>query len=169
MDGITKIPLAYVIREDRIPKDPVADPATNYSSHAEELIHRAPHYQQPANQGANQGAPVETQTYKDDNVMVFNKLAELLRDKDCWTYMQKAHQTRNGRLAFLSLKEHYLGKNNVDNLATQAERQLESTTYTGEGRRWNFEKYVQTHVDQHQILSDLTRHGYSGIDNRSKV
>ena len=160
--GTTKIPLAWIIRETVVPPPTADDPATNYATHAEELIARAPHHN-----GAD--PPVYTQTYKDDNILVFNKLAAMLRDKDCWTFMQHATRRRDGRAAFLGLKDHYLGKNNVDNQATIAERRLQTTTYTGEGRRWNFEKYVQTHVNQHQILTDLTRHGYAGIDPRSKV
>lgn len=160
--GTTKIPLAYILREEVDPPADNQDPQSNYTDFAEELIARAPHY-------TNVNHTEHTQAYKDDNILVFNKLSEMLRDKDCWTYMQRAHRTRDGRMAFMSLKEHYLGKNNVDNLATQAERKLQSTTYAGEGRRWDFEKFVKTHVDQHQILTDLTRHGYAGIDPRSKV
>ena len=159
--GTTKIPLAYVIREQRVPDTEANDPPANYETYTEELIARAPHYEP--------GTQVLVQTFKDDNVLVFNKLAEIFRDKDCWTYMQSAARRYDGRMAFLNLKNHYLGENNVDNLANAAERQLQKTTYVGEGRRWNFEKYVRTHVDQHQILEDLTRHGYSGIDARSKV
>ena len=163
--GTTKIPLAYIIREEvNVPAE-ADDPEANYTTFTEELIARAPHFE--PTQGNN--APVHTQAYKDDNNLVWNKLAALFRDKDCWTYMRHTSRTRDGRAAFISLKGHYLGKNNVNNLANQAERKLQNTTYTGEGRRWNFEKYVKTHVDQHQILQDLTRHGYSGIDPRSKV
>ena len=139
------------------------DPSTNYANYTEELIARAPHFPPAPNDQEH------TQAYKDDNILVFNKLSALFRDKDCWTYMQHATRQRNGRAAFLGLKDHYLGQNNVDNLANQAERQIQRATYTGEGRRWNFEKYVKTHVDQHQILTDLTKHGYAGIDPRSKV
>ena len=163
--GTTKIPLAYVIREAIDPKADADDPAAGYSNLTDELIARAPHYQAAVGNAAR----AHTQAYKDDNILVYNKLAALLRDKDCWTYMQVAARSRDGRRAFLCLKGHYLGRNNVDNLANQAERKLNSTTYTGEGRRWNFEKYVKTHVEQHQILQDLTRHGYAGIDPRSKV
>ena len=67
------------------------------------------------------------------------------------------------------LFDHYLGPNNTDNLASAAERKLETTTYTREGKHWNFEKYVRLHVEQHSILEGLVEHGYSGIDDRSKV
>ena len=72
-------------------------------------------------------------------------------------------------MAFQGLKNHYLGANNVDNMSSRAEKTLQTTTYTGEKRRWNFEKYVRVHIDQHAILEGLVEHGYSGIDARSKV
>ena len=160
--GTTKIPLAYIIRDEPVPEDDADDPANNYSTIQDELIGRAPHHN-------DADPPVYTQAYKDDNVAVFNKIAELTRDKDCWTYVQQAARARNGRKAFLGLKDHYLGPNNVDNMATTAEKALSDATYSGEHRRWNFEKYVKMHVDQHAILEGLTEHGYAGIDPRSKV
>ena len=159
--GTTKIPLAYIVRENVIPPDHNDDPEGNYTNYTEELIARAPHYV-PGTQNF-------CEAYKTDNALVYNKLATLFREKDCWTYMQQATRRRDGRAAYLGLKNHYLGPNNVDNLANTAERQLKASSYTGEGRRWNFEKYVKVHVDQHQILTDLVRHGYAGIDQRSKV
>ena len=54
-------------------------------------------------------------------------------------------------------------------MAARAEGRLQSTTYSGETKRWNFEKYVGMHVDQHTILQGLTQYGYSEIDPRSKV
>lgn len=159
--GTTKIPLAYIIREDPTVVPPAQDPSADYLTLQDEMIARAPH--------TEGNPPVHTQAYKDDNVAVFQKIAELTREKDCWTYVQKSARTRDGRKAFYGLKDHYLGHNNVDNMASSAETKLKTTTYTGEQRRWNFEKYVRTHVDQHAILEGLTRHGYAGIDPRSKV
>lgn len=164
--GVTKIPLAYVIRDQVEPKAHADDPSTNYSNDTEEMIARAPHFE-PAPVGG--GTPEHTDAYKQDNNTVFDKLAELFREKACWTYMRGASRKRDGRLAYLSLKGHYLGKSNVDNMATAAETQLQNTTYNGDTRRWNFERYVATQVEQHHILTDLTRHGYAGIDPRSKV
>ena len=48
-------------------------------------------------------------------------------------------------------------------------RVLQQTTYQGEKRRWNFEKYSRLHKEQHIILEGLVEFGYSGIDSRSKV
>ena len=69
----------------------------------------------------------------------------------------------------MGLKNHYLGENNVDNMSSRAGAKLKCTSYSGEKRRWNFEKYVKTHVDQDTILTCLVEHGYSGIDDWSNV
>ena len=83
--------------------------------------------------------------------------------------MKPAQRRRDGRRAFLALWDHYLGPNNVDNMASTAERKLSSTTYTGEKKRWNFEKYVKFHMDQHRIIEGLVEHGHAGIDMRTKT
>ena len=62
-----------------------------------------------------------------------------------------------------------MGANTVDIQATKAEVRLNTLTYHGEKKRWNFERYVRETKDQHAILDRLTAHGYAGIDERSKV
>ena len=156
--GETGIPLAYVVREEVAV--PVDDPEGGYPSVQDEMIARAPHLD-----GAGNRLP----TYLADRLRVWELVSELCRDQDCWSYIKPAQRTRDGRLAYWNLFNHYLGPNNVDNMATTAEKRLQVTSYHGEKKRWNFEKYVKTHVDQHAILSSLTEHGYSGIDARSKV
>ena len=111
----------------------------------------------------------QTETFKADNVLVWEKISSFTREEECWTYVKPAQRSRNGRLAFQNLYNHYLGPNNVNNMATEAETRLQSVTYSGEKKRWNFEKYVRTHADQHSILQGLTGHGHAGIDEGSKV
>lgn len=72
-------------------------------------------------------------------------------------------------MAFHSLYQHFLGPNNVDNMATLAEDKLKNTVYNGEQRRWDFEKHVNVHKQQHLIMEGLAEHDYTGIDPRSKV
>jgi hypothetical protein len=76
---------------------------------------------------------------------------------------------RDGRAAFLGLKEHYLGASNVDSMASKAASKLNQSVYQRENRRWTFEKYVRLHVDQHAILEGLKDQNYSGFDERIKV
>lgn len=151
--GETKIPLAYVIR-DTVELPEGDDPSDGYATVQDEMIRRAPH---------------GTQVYQTDNQMVWTIIAQISREHDCWTYVKPAQSTRDGRAAFQSLFNHYLGPNNVDNLSSAAEKRLQTVTYVGEQRRWNFEKYVKVHVDQFTILNGLVEHGYAGIDPRSRV
>ena len=83
--------------------------------------------------------------------------------------MRDAIRTRDGRKVFMGIWNHYLGVNNVDNMSSAAEAKLRNTFYRGEKRRWDFEKYVRVHKDQHTILEGLVEYGYAGIDERSKV
>ena len=137
-----------------------ADPLEGYDSFQEEMIARAPILDPAGNY---------TATFLSDRQRVWEKIAEITRDHDCWTYVRPAQCSRNGRLAYLGLYYHYLSENNVDTMSTRAESRLEKTTYSGEKHNWNFEKYVKVHADQHAILEGLVDYGYAGIDERSKV
>ena len=150
------IPLAYVIRTD---EDPAGDPAAGWTSKADELIGQA-----PIHVGGN---PVPN--FLADNIKVWELLSGLTRKHTCWMYVKPFQRARDGRGAFLALRDHYLGPNNVDNMTSLAEKKLAMTAYTGECHRWTFEKYVTLHKDKHSILEGLTEHGYAGIDKRSKV
>jgi hypothetical protein len=130
--GVTKIPLAYVIREE----EAVApfDPQVVYPTKLEELIARAPILD------PNGGY---CQTNLTDRAKVWDKLSELTRQHDCWSYIRPAQCSHDGRMAFLGLKGHYLGVNNVDNMSTMAEIWLKTTLHHGEKWCWNFERYVK--------------------------
>ena len=145
--GVTKIPLAYVVREEEAV--PAADPAGGYTSLQDELIARAP-FRETA-------APNDyTATYLADRSRVWELISDITREHDCWTYVRPAQRTRDGRMAFTGLKQHYLGANMVDNMSARLEHKLQTTTYTGEKRRWNFEKYVKTQEDQCRRGSETT-------------
>jgi hypothetical protein len=83
-----------------------------------------------------------------------------------YIYIKGASTAKDVREAFYLL---YLGANNVDNVVTAAEEQLQSTRYSGDKRNFDFEKFVWIHTEQHSVLNDLMEHGYSGIDESSKV
>jgi hypothetical protein len=159
--GDKKIPLAYVVRESE--DVPVADPEGGYATLQDEMIARAPHFSLVASVRTADPA------YLINREKVWDVIARITRSHDCWTYVKPAQRTRDGRKAYLALYAHYLGPNNVDNMASQAESKLNSTVYNGEQRRWNFERYVNVHKQQHSIMEGLVEHGYVGIDPRSKV
>jgi len=104
-----------------------------------------------------------------DRAAVWEKLAEILLTNDAFTVIKRAKKTQNSRLAYQLLYAHYLGPNNVGNMAGEAENVLTTARYNGEKRQWNFEKYALMHLLQHLILEALMAHGYVGINPGSKV
>jgi hypothetical protein len=88
-------------------------------------------------------------------------ISKITRDHSAWTYTRPAQKTRDSRMANNGLYQHFLGPNNVDNMATQAEDKLKNTVYNGEQHRWDFERYVNVHKQQHSIMEGLTEHGYN--------
>ena len=107
----------------------------------------------------NAGNTAYTAEYLADRSNVWELILDLTRDQDFWLYVRPSQRTCDGRLAFLGLKNDYLGENNVNNMPSRAEAKLKDTSYSGEKSRWNFEKYVKMHVDQHAILTGLVEHG----------
>ena len=163
--GQTHIPLSYVVRKETAVPLEADDPTTNYTSKLDELINRAP----IIDAIAADGTITYNGVYLQDRETVWVKMDELTRDHASRTYIREAARTRDGRMAYELLYQHYLGANNVDMMSSKAEHTLSTLSYNGESRHWDFEKYVRKHVEQHLILEELTRHGYAGLDERSKV
>ena len=96
-------------------------------------------------------------------------LSEALKAEECWTYIKPFRFRKDGRSAFRTLWNQFLGSDNLDTQATKAERILDTLEYQGEKRDWNFETYARQHKEQHTILDGLKTHGYAGIDKETKV
>jgi hypothetical protein len=156
--GMTGVPLPYVTRKDQVVVADDDDP--NYATDDEEMIARAPHY------GANGRL---TPTFIADNKAVWMLVYALLREKECYSFIQPFLRKTDGRKAVWALYNHYLGPNNMNLMASAAEAKLQTATYIGEKKRHNFEKYVRLHIDQHAILQSMKQHGHAGLDARSKV
>jgi hypothetical protein len=62
-------------------------------------------------------------------------MANITRAHDFWTYVKPAQHTKDGRCDFLLLCNHFLGPNNVDNMASEADAKIGSVSYTGERKK----------------------------------
>jgi hypothetical protein len=49
------------------------------------------------------------------------------------------------------------------------ETRLANLTYRGKQKNWDWSHYTKAHIEQHTIAKNLMEHGYSGLDERSKV
>jgi hypothetical protein len=87
----------------------------------------------------------------------------------CFVYIKPALRTRNGREAYMLLFDHFLGPNNVRNMASAAKTKLTGTLYNGEKKRFTWETYTRIHTEQQSVLNGLKDYGYASIDDSSKV
>jgi hypothetical protein len=100
---------------------------------------------------------------------VWDIISNICGKLSCFVYIKPDLRTRNGRDAYMLLFDHFLGPNNVGNMASEAETKLTSTLYNSEKQRFTWETYVKIHTEQHSVLNGLKYYGYAGIDDSSKV
>ena len=148
--GVKGVPLSYVVRANEAVTPSSDEPATSFSSAEDEMVGRALILE----------GGLRTVTLKADMMKVWGLISAITRDLDCWTYVKAAQKTRDGRKAYREMWDHFLGPDNVDNMASEAERLLVATHYSGERKRFNFEHYVTIQKDQHHILEGLKEHGH---------
>eukprot|EP00804_Cyclotella_cryptica_P015125 CCRYP_000688-RA/>CCRYP_000688-RA protein AED:0.22 eAED:0.24 QI:0/0/0/0.8/1/1/5/0/1053 len=146
--GVNDVPLSYVVRIALAPKPVLTDPATNYLTLDEEMIARAP-ILVPGTAGVIADLEVNgpfTESFMTDRTTAWDKIAVLFQNHEAWTYAKPARRTRNGRAGFFGVYNHFLGPNNVDHMASKAERRLRDVNYHGEKRNWTFENTRVMHM-----------------------
>jgi hypothetical protein len=134
--GVTGETLDYVVRAEIDVKPEEEDPPENYETVAQEMTARAPHT----------GLP-----FVNDRRKVWDIMSNICGTHSCFVYIRPALRTRNGRDAYMLLFDHFLGPNNVGNMASEAETKLTRTLYNGEKKRFTWETYVRIHTEQHFI------------------
>jgi hypothetical protein len=99
------------------------------------MIARAPHFSVNT-----AGVREPNAVYLVNREKVWDIISRMTRKDASWTYVKPAQKTRDGRMAYLGLYNHYLGPQHVDNMANLAKDKLMNTVYNGEKRCWDFEK-----------------------------
>jgi hypothetical protein len=152
--GVTGETLDYVVRAEISVKPEAEDPPENYETVDEEMTARSPHTGRP---------------FVNDRRKVWDIMSNICGKHSCFVYIKPTLRTRIGRDACMLLFDHFLGPNNVGNMASEAETKLTSTLYNGEKKHFTWESYVRIHTEQHSVLNGLKDYGYAGIDDSSKV
>jgi hypothetical protein len=83
--------------------------------------------------------------------------------------MRPYKNQQDGVGAYHSLRNHYLGPNNVNKIAAELEKEYNNLAYSHETSRWNFEKYVGKHEELNNVAQTLVPHGYGAADEGSRV
>jgi hypothetical protein len=96
-------------------------------------------------------------------------MSNICGKQSCVAYIKSVLRTRNGRDAYMLLFDHFLGPNNVGNMASAAETKLTGNLYNGEKNIFTWETYVKIHTEQHSVRNVLKDYGYAIFDDSSKV
>jgi hypothetical protein len=175
--GVSGIMLAYVPRKNLTPFDEDKDPPTNYPSLDAKAIAHAPILKEHV---ALPGQSVKAIRLLEENrpfcdtfpinmVMVWNILFEMFGQMPAWLHAALTKKEKNGCKLYRLLFAHYLGSDHVNHLANKMEARLANLTYRGKQKNWDWSHYTDAHIEQHTIAKNLMEHGYSGLDECSKV
>jgi hypothetical protein len=146
--------LDYVVRQDIAVKPEAEDPDENYDTVDQSMMARAPH---------------TVRSFGDDRRKFWDIMSNIFGKLSCFVYMKPALRTRNGKDAYMIIVDHFLGPNNVGNMASESETDLNGRLYNSEKKSFTWETYVRIHTEQHSVINGLKYYGYAGIDDSSKV
>jgi hypothetical protein len=127
--GVTGATLDYVVRPEIAVKPEAEDPPENYETVHQEMTARSPHTGRP---------------FVNIRRKVWDIMSNICGKHSCFVYIKPALRTRNVRDAYMLLFDHFLGPNNVGNMASEAETKLTSTLYNGEKKRFPWETHIRT-------------------------
>jgi hypothetical protein len=86
---------------------------------------------------------------------------------------ESSHQaftkTKNGRQAFRTLHAQLLGGPKAIASGAAILGQLQALKYEGDRRNFTFDKYVQLHMQQHNLHADLADYGIASLSENLKI
>lgn len=131
--GARKIPLFYVVRDEKRPTTPLSFMETRMWN-----------------------ASLSGAEYDNDNARVFQQLVQVLRDTDAYTYVAETMNSENGstqdgRAAWQRLCRHYDGPHAVEKRIALANRELDELYYKSEAA-CPLERYVTRMSNCFRIL-----------------
>ena len=184
--GATGVPLSYVIRHSlRAPYNdrPCGEPNSPYGTYDEEMVARAPilknpndYYDMDADADDTEETLIKLEregpwhpAFLPDTKKVWSVLHALWGKTSAWTHVKSYDKTQNGRQVYRALHNLFFGGNKVRSMGTAVHNTLNSLSYTGDTKNYNFDKYVTEHVKQHNIASSLEEFGGTPLDEARKI
>jgi hypothetical protein len=183
----TGLPLDYVTRVNNrgpfdgpefAPEDPppYGHLDSSYVSIDEELIahapilrHDTPHAQLAATDEVLEANGPFEKGFFQDSAKVFDILHTVWGKSSWWTDCKAFTKTKNGRQAFRTLHAQLLGGLKAIASGAAILAQLQALKYEGDRRNFTFDKYVQLHMKQHNLRTDLTDYGIAPLSENLKI
>ena len=100
-------------------------------------------------------APLTGESFTRDNVKVYGIIKQLVLEGPGRSYILPFDNASNGRAAWMALIDHFEGDGFRNRNVEDAYRVLEGLHYEGERKGFNFEKFIQKHME---CYLELARH-----------
>ncbi len=155
---------------------PFGKPGSLYVSIDNELCRRAPilrtdlsHTQLSASlETLKSDRPFEP-SFLADMVTVYNVLHACWGKLSWWSHVKKISKTKNGGHVYRTLHTILLGGQRVVSTGSAIVSKLQSFRYEEDRKNFNFDKYVNLHVEQHNQHADLQEYGVAPLAENLKT
>ncbi len=155
---------------------PFGQPGSPYVSIDDELCRRAPillidlsHTKLSASlETLESDGPFEP-SFLADMVMAYNILHACWGKSSWWSHVKKFSKTKNGGQVYRILHTLLLGGQQGVSTGSTIVTKLQSFRYEGDRKNFNFDKYVNLHVEQHNQHADLQKCGVAPLAENLKT
>ena len=178
VQGVTGVPLAYVIQNILDPPLTADEPAFGeadlaYISIDQELISRAHILRKDVNTSYNKldleaDSPFHL-SFLTDTKTVWAILHAQYSASAAWQSEKKYSTTQNGHHVWRTLHTFFFGGDRVSTMHSDIILTLKTLFYSGDRKNYNFDKYCTAHVEQHNRLTALLKFGVQDIDKATNI
>ncbi len=188
MRGIAGHPLSYIPRpslkgpynadmDDKTEDPPpFGQPGSPYVSIDDKLYRRAPilhtdlsHTQLSTSlETLESDGPFEP-SFLANMVMIYNVLHACWGKPSWWSHVKKFSKTKNGQHVYRTLHTILLGGQRVVSTGSAIVTKLQSFRYEGDRKNFNFDKYMNLHIEQHNQHADLQEYGVAPLVKNLKT
>jgi hypothetical protein len=102
-------------------------------------------------------------------VTVYSILHACWVESSWWSHVKKFSKTNNGRQMYWTLHTFILGGKHVVSTGSAIVTKLQSFRYKRDRKNFNFDKYMNLHVEQHNQHADLQEYGVAPLPKNLKT
>jgi hypothetical protein len=102
-------------------------------------------------------------------VMIYNILHACWGKLSWWSHVKNFSKTKNRRHVYRTLHTILLGGQRVVSTGSAIVTKLQSFRYEGDRKNFNFDKYVNLHIEQHNQHADLQEYGVAPLAKNLKT
>jgi hypothetical protein len=163
----SKIPLGAIIRKLEDPAPMNLGTPNDYLGIIDIMTQHYPHWEYDFDPQQMKRPYFYSQ---DNQHKVLKILLNIFQNTPAYTYIERFERKRDGRGAYWALFDHYLGQPQVTHMVSKALCALDTLQYTGEKKDYNWEKHVNRHVRNHNILDSMVGRGdFRGHGESQKI